>query len=101
MPEKRDIQQIEFTTEAEAPDGRAQIDKGMSFDELAAGTRIKPDQISLGTLSQGRPARSGPRRGAFALPVNQVSQPVKTALGGYVLLRVTKITPGSTRRWTM
>ena len=34
---------------------------------------------------------------AFALPLNEVSQPVKGALNGYVLLRVTKITPGIAR----
>ena len=34
---------------------------------------------------------------AFALPVNEVSQPVKGALSGYVLMRVTKITPGISR----
>jgi peptidyl-prolyl cis-trans isomerase D len=33
----------------------------------------------------------------FALELNKVSQPVKSAFGGFVLMRVTKITPGSSR----
>ena len=33
----------------------------------------------------------------FALPLNEVSQPVRTAFGGWVLARVTKIVPGVTR----
>jgi peptidyl-prolyl cis-trans isomerase D len=33
----------------------------------------------------------------FALPLNEVSQPVKTGFGGFVLARVTKIAPGSTK----
>ena len=53
--------------------------------------------MSLGTLSKADlpdPARA---KAVFALPENQVSQPIKTALGGYVLARVTKITPGSNK----
>src|SRR5690606_31534264 len=33
----------------------------------------------------------------FALPLNEVSQPLRTAFGGFVLARVTQIAPGSTR----
>ena len=97
IPEKRDIQQIEFKTEKEAADARAQIDKGMSFDELASHRGLKPDQMSLGTLTQADLPDPDRAKAIFALPENQVSQPLKTALGGYVLARVTKITPGSNK----
>jgi peptidyl-prolyl cis-trans isomerase D len=97
VPEKRDIQQIEFKTEKDAASARAQIEKGMSFDELAARQGLKPDQISLGTLTQADLPDPDRAKAVFALPENQVSQPLKTALGGYVLVRVTKITPGSNK----
>ncbi|HEX4026150.1 MAG TPA: SurA N-terminal domain-containing protein [Rhizomicrobium sp.] len=97
VPEKRDIQQIEFKTGKDAASARAQIDKGMSFDELAARQGLKPDQISLGTLTQADLPDPDRAKAVFALPENQVSQPLKTALGSYVLVRVTKITPGSNK----
>jgi peptidyl-prolyl cis-trans isomerase D len=97
VPEKRDIQQIEFKTQAEAAQARAQLDKGMSFDELATRRGLKPEQMSLGTLTETDlpdPARA---KAIFALALNEVSQPIKTELGGFVLVRVTKIAPGSTK----
>ena len=97
VPEKRDIQQIEFTTEAEASAARAQIDKGKTFDAVAADKKIKPADLSLGALSKADLADPARADAAFALPLNQVSQPVKTALGGYVLMRVTKVTAGVSR----
>jgi peptidyl-prolyl cis-trans isomerase D len=97
IPEKRDIQQIEFKTEKEAQDARAQIDKGMSFDELASRRGLKPQQISLGTLTQADLPDATRAKAIFALAENQVSQPLKGAFGDYVLARVTKITPGSNK----
>jgi peptidyl-prolyl cis-trans isomerase D len=97
IPEKRDIQQIEFKTEKEAADARAQIDKGMSFDDLSSRRGLKPEQLSLGTLTEAELPDPDRAKVIFALAENQVSQPLKTALGGYVLARVTKITPGSNK----
>jgi peptidyl-prolyl cis-trans isomerase D len=97
VPEKRDIQQIEFKTEAEAKDARAKIQSGTSFEALAQSRGVKPDQLALGTLAMSDLPDADRAKAIFALPVNEVSQPIKTALGGYVLARVTKITPGNTR----
>jgi peptidyl-prolyl cis-trans isomerase D len=97
VPEKRDIQQIEFKTDKDAQDARAQIDKGMSFDELASRRGLKPDQISLGTLTQAELPDADRAKAIFALPENQVSQPLKGAFGGYVLVRVAKVTQGSSK----
>jgi peptidyl-prolyl cis-trans isomerase D len=97
VPEKRDVQQIEFKTEAEAKAARQKIDSGTGFDQLAAQRGLKPADISLGTLTEAGlpdPARA---KAIFALPLNQVSQPLKTAFGSWVLAQVTKIEPGSTR----
>jgi peptidyl-prolyl cis-trans isomerase D len=97
VPEKRDIQQIEFKTQAEASAARAKIQSGTSFEALAAQRGLKPDQISLGTLAQTDLPDADRAKAIFALPLNEVSQPIKTGFGGYVLIRVTKIAPGSTK----
>jgi peptidyl-prolyl cis-trans isomerase D len=97
VPEKRDIQQIEFKTEADAKAARQKIDGGMSFEALAAAQGLKAADIDLGTLAETGlpdPARA---KAIFALPLNQVSQPLKTAFGSWVLARVTKIEAGSSR----
>jgi peptidyl-prolyl cis-trans isomerase D len=97
VAEKRDIQQIEFKSEAEARAARQKIDAGTSFDQLATQRGLKPADIALGTLTEAGlpdPARA---KAIFALPLNEVSQPLKTAFGSWVLARVTKIEPGSTR----
>ena len=97
VPENRDIQQIEFADEASAKTARAEIDKGKTFEALAAEKKIKPADLALGTLTKADLADPARADAAFALKQNEVSQPVKGALGGFVLLRVTKITPGVSR----
>ena len=97
VPEKRDVQQIEFKTEAEAKDARAKIGAGTKFEDIAAQHGLKPDQISLGTLAQDELPDADRAKAIFALPVNEVSQPIKTGFGGYALVRVTKIAPGSSK----
>ena len=97
VPEKREVEQLEFPNQADADAARAALDKGKSFEALATDRKIKPADLSLGTLTKDMltdPARAD---AAFSLAAGQVSQPVKTALGGYVLLKVTKITLGSSR----
>jgi peptidyl-prolyl cis-trans isomerase D len=94
IPEKRDIQQIEFSSQADAAAAKAKADAGTSFELIAAARKMKPADLDLGEFSKddlGDPARAD---AAFALPLNKVSDPVKGALGGYVLMRVTKIVPG-------
>lgn len=95
IPEKREIEQITFPKESDAHDARLKIDGGMNFADLAKERGLKPADIKLGTLVQ---ADLGKDRGpaAFALPEGGVSQPTK-GLFGYVLMHVTKITPGSSK----
>ncbi|HSS12377.1 MAG TPA: SurA N-terminal domain-containing protein [Rhizomicrobium sp.] len=97
IPEKRDVQQMDFKTLAEAQAARAKIGSGTSFDALAAERGLKPEQISLGTLTQEELPDAERAKAIFALPLNDVSQPIKTGFGGFVLARATKITPGSTK----
>ena len=97
VAEKRDVQQIEFKTQAEAQAARAKIQSGTSYEELAAQRGLKPEQISLGTLAQADLPDAERAKAIFALPLNEVSQPIRTGFGGFVLARVTKITPGSSK----
>lgn len=97
VPEKRDVQQIEFKTEAEAKDARAKIQAGTSFEALAASLKKTDKDISLGTLAQADLPDAERAKAVFALPLNEVSQPVRTGFGGWALIRVTKITPGVNR----
>jgi peptidyl-prolyl cis-trans isomerase D len=97
VPEKRDVQQIEFASEADAKAARDRIQSGTSFEAIAAERKIKPENLSIGTLAKTDMADQPRADAVFALPANEVSQPVKGALNGYVLVRVTKITPGISR----
>jgi peptidyl-prolyl cis-trans isomerase D len=92
VPEKRDVEQIVFPDEASAKAARAKLDAGAGFDQIAFQRGLKPTDTSLGTVVE---ADLGKDRGApvFALAVNSVSQPIKSTFG-WVLLHVTKITPG-------
>ncbi len=98
VPEKRDIQQIEFPDEAAAKAARDKIAAGtVTFEALAAQHKISPQDLSLGTLAKSDMPDQARANAAFSLPLNEVSQPVKGALNGYVLLRVTKIAPAIAR----
>jgi peptidyl-prolyl cis-trans isomerase D len=92
VPEKRDVEQITFPDEASAKAASAEIEGGKKFSDIAAERKLKPSDIALGTVVK---ADLGADRGpaAFALPADGVSKPVK-GLFGYVLLHVTRITPG-------
>jgi len=91
IPEKRDVQQIAFPTEAAAKDARAKIDGGMAFEATAFQAKSTVDD--RGTVSKEDLGPLGDA--AFAVPEGGVTQPVKN-FASWVLLHVTKITPGKT-----
>ncbi|HET7084836.1 MAG TPA: SurA N-terminal domain-containing protein [Rhizomicrobium sp.] len=97
VPEKRDVEQIDFKTQAEAEAARAKLQSGTKYEELAAQRGLKPDQLSLGTLTQEELPDADRAKAIFALSLNEVSQPIKTGFGGFALVRVTKIAPGSSK----
>jgi peptidyl-prolyl cis-trans isomerase D len=97
VPEKRDIQQIEFPNEAAAKSARERIAAGTPFEAVAAERKIAAADLALGTLSKADIPDAARAEAVFALPVNEVSQPIKGAINGYVLLKVTKVTPGISR----
>ncbi|HEX4371573.1 MAG TPA: SurA N-terminal domain-containing protein, partial [Rhizomicrobium sp.] len=94
IPEKRDVQQIEFPSQAEAKAAHDKIASGaVTFEALAGQRKISAQDLTLGSLSKADLPDQARADAAFSLPVNQVSEPVKGAINGYVLLRVSKIAP--------
>src|SRR3569833_3031720 len=69
----------------------------MSFEDMASRRGLKPEQISLGTLTETDLPDADRAQTVFALPLNETSQPLKSSFGGWALKRVTKITPGSNK----
>lgn len=94
VPEKRDVQQIDFKTEAEAKAAHDKIAGGATFESIAQSKGLKPEQTDLGALALTDIPDADRAKAIFALPANEVSQPLKTGFGGFVLARVTKVTPG-------
>ena len=95
IPEKRELEQITFPSEADAKTARAKIDAGTSFAQIGKERGLKDNELSIGTQTQSAlDAARG--KAAFALAENGVTAPVKGPFG-WVLMRVTKITPAVNR----
>ncbi|HEX4301839.1 MAG TPA: SurA N-terminal domain-containing protein [Rhizomicrobium sp.] len=97
VDEKRELEQIGFKTEADAKAGKAELDSGKAFEAVAFERKLSPADYKLGELTQADlaidPARA---KVAFALPLNTASDPIKGNFG-WVIIRATKITPGSAK----
>jgi peptidyl-prolyl cis-trans isomerase D len=91
IPEKRDVKQISFNDEASAKAARAKIDGGSTFEQIAFAAQKQIDD--RGTVSKDDLGSLGAP--AFALTEGGVTQPLKN-FSSWVLLQVTKITPGKT-----
>jgi peptidyl-prolyl cis-trans isomerase D len=95
IPEKRDIQRINFPNEAAAKAARAKIDAGAKFEDIAKAQGVSPSEFELGSLAEADLANQGPA--AFALPVGGITQPLKFTFGTqWSMVRVAGITPGKT-----
>ncbi|MGP9810773.1 SurA N-terminal domain-containing protein [Rhodopseudomonas sp. NSM] len=92
-PEKRQIAQIVFPNGEEAQAARGKIAEGASFDDVAAQRGLKPADVELGLVSKTEMLDPAVANAAFALPLNEVSQPIQGAFGT-ALVRVSKIEPG-------
>jgi peptidyl-prolyl cis-trans isomerase D len=95
VPEKRDLQQLPFPSEAEANAAEAKLKAGTSFDALIQSRGFKPADIAS-TVVESDLGDADTAKAAFALPLNGVSVPLKSTFG-YELVRVTKIVPGSNK----
>ncbi|MDP4002398.1 peptidyl-prolyl cis-trans isomerase [Methylobacterium sp. NEAU K] len=96
-PEKRTIQQIVFPDATAAEAARKSIEDGSKTFEAVADERGNGGQdLTLGTLTKAELFDKVVADAAFALPEGGVSRPVQGRFGT-VLLRVTKIEPGTVK----
>lgn len=89
-PEKRAVEQILYTTEAEAKEARAKLDAGKTFADLLKEKNLTPKDASLGTVTRSALVDKSVADAAFSLKEGEVSAPVKARFGT-VLVRVSKI----------
>ncbi|HEY0235524.1 MAG TPA: peptidyl-prolyl cis-trans isomerase, partial [Afipia sp.] len=94
-PEKRNVLQIAFPTADAAKAARERIAGGLSFEDLAKEMKLSNTDIDLGLVTKRTIGDAAIADAAFALPLNEVSQPVKGALAN-ALLKIVKIEPGVT-----
>jgi peptidyl-prolyl cis-trans isomerase D len=95
-PEKRAVQQIVFSKDAEATAAWARIKGGASFDEVAKATDSGGKFVDLGETTKADIYDAAVAQAAFALPENGVSDVVKGQFGP-VLVHVSKITASSVK----
>lgn len=100
VPERRELWQLEFKSEAEAKAARAKIDAGTTFEKLAEERGLKPADISLGVKSGEELGDPAAAKAAFAVGEGQVSQPVQGTFA-WLLLKSGKVTPGNVRSLDM
>jgi len=91
-PETRKIDQILFPDEAAAQAAFDKIAGGETFEQLATDRKLTDKDIDLGTVAKSALVDKAIAEAAFALPVGEVSKPVKAQFG-WALLRVTNIIP--------
>lgn len=89
-PEKREVEQILFASDAEAKEARAKLDAGKTFDELLREKNLTPKDASLGTVARTGLVDKNVADAAFSLKEGEVSVPVKAQFGT-VILRAGKI----------
>ena len=95
-PEKRDLQQILFHSEADAEAAEAKIKAGASFDDLVKERGLKPEDTDLGQTTKDAMLDQAEANPVFALPQGGVSGVLKTQFGS-VIVRVKSIIPSTVK----
>jgi peptidyl-prolyl cis-trans isomerase D len=91
IPEKRDVLELLFATEAAARGAFDKATKGTKFDDLANEKGEKPTpQVAI----TAEDFDAGAAKAVFALSKDGVAPPQKTAAGKWALIKVTAITAG-------
>jgi peptidyl-prolyl cis-trans isomerase D len=92
-PEKREVQQIVFPNTDDAKTARDKIESGTSFEDIAKERGLKESEYDLGLVTKTGIIDPTVADAIFALPENQVSQPIQGRFGS-VLARVVKVERG-------
>ncbi len=95
-PEKRDLQQILFHSEADAEAAEAKIKAGASFEDLVKERGLKPEDTDLGQTTKDAMLDQAEAEAVFALPQGGVSGVLKTQFGS-VIVRVKSIIPSTVK----
>ncbi len=95
-PEKRDVQQIVFTKDADASAAEAKIKAGASFDDVAKSNDLGGKFVDLGETTKAGIFDKAVADAAFALPEGGVSDVIKGEFGP-VIVHVAKVAPGSVK----
>ncbi|HAJ45393.1 MAG TPA: hypothetical protein DCL54_02280, partial [Alphaproteobacteria bacterium] len=93
VPEERKFEQIRFKDEAAARDGAERLARGEDFEAVALLQGMKTGETKIGTAKAGD---STIPRQAFETAVNVPTAPIKGPFG-WIILRATEITPGSSK----
>jgi peptidyl-prolyl cis-trans isomerase D len=91
-PEKREIGQMVFKTEAEAKDALARLKGGLAFDALAAERKLGPKDVNLGLVAQSDFGDAKVGAAAFAPAAPGFAEIVATPFG-FVVTQIRKIQP--------
>lgn len=94
-PEKRQVMQMVFPSMDEANAARTKLTSGTSFEDLAKERGLNASDYDLGIVTKSGMLDQAVADAAFALPLNEISQPVQGRFG-VVLTKATKIEPGTT-----
>ncbi|MGQ0741613.1 MAG: SurA N-terminal domain-containing protein [Alphaproteobacteria bacterium] len=95
QPERRDIEQIAFPSRETAEAAHRRMSAGGSFIEVARGMGLSEEDLKLGTFAKsGLDERLADS--AFSIREGEITRPVQGPFG-WVILRVTKVTPGVNR----
>jgi peptidyl-prolyl cis-trans isomerase D len=92
-PEKREVQQIVFPNADDAKAARDRIESGISFEDIAKERGLKESDYDIGLVTKTGIIDPAVADAIFALPENQVSQPIQGRFGS-VVARVVKIERG-------
>lgn len=95
-PERREVEQIVFPNAEEARAAAERLEKGTTFEQLAADRGLKASDFNLGTIAKTALLDPAVADAAFALKPGTVSGPVAGRFGT-VLVRVGKIEPEQVR----
>ncbi len=98
-PEKREVEQILYASEAEAKEAYQKLNAGKTFDDLLKEKNLMAKDASLGTLARAGLVDKAVAEAAFSLKKDEVSAPVQAQFGT-VILRVRKIIPSTVKPYS-
>jgi len=95
-PEKREIEQILYASEAEAKEASQMLAAGKTFTDLLKEKNLTAKDASLGIVARNGLVDKAVAEAAFSLKKDEVSAPVHAQFGT-VILRVGKIIPSTVK----